>query len=579
MDVIFDTGATISFTHDKNDFVGSITPVKDNAKGFTGSAPVMGFGTVEWTIQDRHGTYRTIKTTALYVPGGARRLFSPQFHFQQSQTNKGYMKITASGFIYRDPEGWCIDLSLGQLENLPTAQIISNDDETKGKAQRYDAVLDDGNKNLTHAQKELLLWHQRLGHVGFQWLQYLMRPHEDEESNIKKKTAPCVLTKLQGTKSVKPPKCEACIYAKQKRNAEGDVQTHHPGEMYIRADDLKPGQCVSVDQYESTIRGRLLHTKGREPQRDRYCGGTIFVDHATGLVKAYHQVSLGASDTLRSKRKFEQEARFCDVYVEKYHADNGVFVSEEFEDELEFLGQQIDLSGVGAHHQNGVAERAIATIIGRARAMILHATIHWPAENHTELWPMAIDYAVYLWNHTPRMDTGLSPVEVFCQLKLDCGVLRGAKVWGCPTYVLDPALQDGRKLPKWKPHSRRGQYLGFSAAHASNVGLVRNLRSGHISPQFHVVHDEKFETVRRGNNAIDRNLWTDLVTNHRVYYPDDDDEEFFPPLTDDWLDEQELTERRNQRNRRHRAATPTPIDLLPDETEASATGGGQRARF
>ena len=58
------------------------------------------------------------------------------------------MKITASGFIYKDPEGWCIDLSLGQLENLPTAQILSHDDEHHEKAQRYDAVLYDGNKNF-----------------------------------------------------------------------------------------------------------------------------------------------------------------------------------------------------------------------------------------------------------------------------------------------------------------------------------------------------------------------------------------------------------------------------------------------
>ena len=569
MDVIFDTGATISFTHERSDFIGELTIVNDSAKGFTGSAPIMGSGIVEWTVQDHHGTYRTMRTRALYVPNSTRRLFSPQFHFQQEQSDTGYMKITAKGFIYRDPEGWCLDLPLGQLENLPTAQIVPNELNERG-AQRYDTVLDDNNKNLTQTQKELLLWHHRLGHIGFQWLQHLMRPRPDE-NGLKKFLPPCILTKLDKTKSAKPPKCKACLYAKQRKNTQGDARNFQPGEMYIRADDLQPGQCVSVDQYESTVRGRLPHTRGREAHRDRYCGGTIFIDHATGLVKAYHQVSLGASDTLRSKRKFEQEARFCDVYVEKYHADNGIFTSEEFTDELEFLEQKIELSGVGAHHQNGVAERAIATIIGRARAMILHAAIHWPGENHTDLWPMAIDYAVFLWNHTPHIETGLSPIEIFCRSRMDYGVLRSAKVWGCPTYVLDPTLQDGHKLPKWKPRSRRGQFLGFSTDHASNVGLIRNLRTGFISPQFHVVHDEKFETIQRADNAIDKNLWNDLVNNHRIYYPDDDDDEFFPPLADDWLDDNELAERQAHRNRRHRAAPPTTIDLLHDDI--TATGG------
>ena len=222
------------------------------------------------------------------------------------------------------------------------------------------------------------------------------------------------------------------------------------------------------------------------------------------------------------------------------------------------------LSGVGAHHQNGVAERAIATIIGRARAMILHAAIHWPGETHTDLWPLAIDYAVYLWNHTPHMESGMSPIELFCRLKQDCGVLRNAKVWGCPTYVLDPKLQDGKKLPKWQPHSRRGQFLGFSLDHASNVGLIRNLRTGFISPQFHVVHDENFETVSRGTtDTIDLNLWVELVQDHRVFYPDDEDAAFIPPLLDDWLDEQELIQRH---------------DTIPPPTPGVPAAGGDGAQ-
>ena len=84
--------------------------------------------------------------------------------------------------------------------------------------------------------------------------------------------------------------------------------------------------------------------------------------------------------------------------------------------------------------------------------MLLHAAIHWPEETTLDLWPMAMDYTIYLWNHIPRKDSGIAPLELFCKSKIDNNVLRNAHVWGCPTYVLDPKIQDGKKLPHWQPN-------------------------------------------------------------------------------------------------------------------------------
>ncbi|KAI2498176.1 hypothetical protein MHU86_16319 [Fragilaria crotonensis] len=57
-------------------------------------------------------------------------------------------------------------------------------------------------------------------------------------------------------------------------------------------------------------------------------------------------------------------------------------------------------------------------------------------------------------------------------------------------------MQSGKKLPKWEVRSRMGVYLGMSMQHARSVALVLNLKTGHVSPQFHVTFDPKFETVR-----------------------------------------------------------------------------------
>ena len=54
---------------------------------------------------------------------------------------------------------------------------------------------------------------------------------------------------------------------------------------------------------------------------------------------------------------------------------------------------------------------------------------------------------------------GLSPLE-------RCG-LHSMAPSSCPVYALQPTLQDGKKLSKWKPQSSRAQFVGWSPLHAS----------------------------------------------------------------------------------------------------------------
>ena len=120
-------------------------------------------------------------------------------------------------------------------------------------------------------------------------------------------------------------------------------------------------------------------------------------------------------------------------------------------------------------------------------------------------------------------------------------------MWGCPVYVLDPQLQDARKIPRWQPRSRRGVFLGFSRSHAATVPLILNCRTLSISPQFHVVFDDWFSTiVPFVEKAIDPTTpletpppgWYDLFgTSHLQFNFDDDDPHQFD---EDWLTADEL---------------------------------------
>ena len=113
--------------------------------------------------------------------------------------------------------------------------------------------------------------------------------------------------------------------------------------------------------------------------------------------------------------------------------------------------------------------------------------------------------------------------------------LSNCHVWGCPTYVLEPKLQNpGVKIPKWDPRSRRGFNMGLSKMHATKVGLVLNLLTGSISPQFHVVFDDMFSTVM-SSTAADPEVWIRLVTSRNSRIQVMLDQEDDPELDDEWL--------------------------------------------
>jgi len=113
-----------------------------------------------------------------------------------------------------------------------------------------------------------------------------------------------------------------------------------------------------------------------------------------------------------------------------------------------------------------------------ARTFMVHSSLHW-AE----------------YNRLPYSDSGLTPMELLTRSKANHRDILRCHVWGCPVFVLDPKLQNDQKLPKWNRRARMGQFLGFLDEHSSLVANVRNLSTGYISPQFHLVFDDLFETV------------------------------------------------------------------------------------
>ena len=140
---------------------------------------------------------------------------------------------------------------------------------------------------------------------------------------------------------------------------------------------MHPGQEVSVDHLVSSVRGRLYTGFGKTIASSMFEGSAIFVDHASGFVHAEHQTGMTTHDTLRSKEKFESICRDYGVLPQSYLSDNAkCFTSGEYTEHLEKFDQTQRYAGVGGHHGNGIAEKAIQDVQSCARTMLLHAALH-----------------------------------------------------------------------------------------------------------------------------------------------------------------------------------------------------------
>ena len=116
----------------------------------------------------------------------------------------------------------------------------------------------------------------------------------------------------------------------------------------------------------------------------------------------------------------------------------------------------------------------------------------------------------------PGLD-GLAPLEKWHRVKFhNFEHLYRLHSWGCPVYVLDARLQDGNRIPKYQPRSRQGIFSGFLKEYASNVSLIINPSTKRISPQYHVIFDDFFQTMRSVTDASDSVLnyfdWDFLIT-------------------------------------------------------------------
>jgi hypothetical protein len=217
------------------------------------------------------------------------------------------------------------------------------------------------------------------------------------------------------------------------------------------------------------------------------------------------QQQLTSDETVEAKHAFEVFSRSQGVTIKHYHADNGRFSDNAFLKDIKgaIPSQSITYCGVNAHFQNGIAEKRIRDLQEPARKQLLHAKARWPAAVTTNMWPYALGNTQHMRDSLPDSKDGTCPFEIFSGVEVALN-LKSNHTFGCPVYALNSRLASGKTIPKWNPRARVGLYIGPSPRHARSVSLVLSLDTVLVSPQFHVQHDDFFETFspNAGNPEI-----------------------------------------------------------------------------
>ena len=549
-----DNHSSYCVSNTRSDFVGPLQPIKASVKGIGGAVSVRSKGTVKWSWEDDMGviTHHLIPNT-IFIPSSPDRILSPQ-HWSQERTKLGdatahaFTDHTFTKLIWKggshtksvplDPlTNVATMLSKQGYQAIESFSNVVSDDEVDDKAEQrnpstspnssddeQDGPVANNNNGPHHTplpmgprpitfnvvptddssiepieddlmdsdkspQQEFMMWHQRLNHLSYRRMQLMVQEG--------------VLPSRLG--NVRPPKCAACMIGRATRRP---WRTKAPKQSIKVASITAPGDCVSIDQLQSTTPGLIAQMRGFLT-KERYHYATVFVDHYSSLSFVYLQKTSNMEETLKAKETFERYAAIRGVMVKHYHADNGRFADRGFINHVRDKGQTISFCGTNAHHQNGVAEKRIRDLQEAARTALIHAKKRWPDAIESHLWPYALRAANHTHNHTISIKSKKMPINLFSQVE-EANELRHFHTFGCPSYVLDPELQSGKRRTKhkWEDRARVSINLGPSPQHGKSVHLMLNTQTGHVTPQFHATFDDHFDTVKQDSGVhLPKCLW------------------------------------------------------------------------
>ena len=335
----------------------------------------------------------------LYVPEACDNLFSLTYSLNNGANfsfNKGICKITKNGMLIAtavQQDGIFI------IQRQPTRQ---------------------GAALLTKTKETPELWHNRLGHLGYDNLAKLVKDQMVKGINVTS----------EAFKAAKEEVCESCILAKQHRLP------------------------FPTSESDSKQLLELVHMDLCGPMPKISLGGSKYL--ATFL-DDYSKYSVVVP--IRQKSDMPRIATETFIMLENQtgkklravRTDNGKeYVNQQLEHYFKSKGVIPQTTNPYTPEQNGAAERLNRTLMEKVRAMLI--TTKLPES----LWAEAAVTANYVRNRSPTSTRDKTPWELFYGSAPDLSAIRA---FGTRAYVHITK----KRRNKLQPVSQRGIMVGYPA--------------------------------------------------------------------------------------------------------------------
>lgn len=280
----------------------------------------------------------------------------------------------------------------------------------------YYVHCDNPSVTNTVSDNNMMLWHQKLGHLNEKDLKLIDRNELIRGVNL--------------GKSGKMPTCETCIKGKM---------TQLP--------------YTSIEGPQSSEPLEIIYSDVCGPMRTETIAGSkyflTFIDDFSKYCCVYflrHK-----SEVFEKFKEYKNKVENCfNKKIRAFQSDNGrEYCNKDFDSYLKENGIQRRLTAPYTPQQNGQSERKNRTLMDKARCLMIEANIP------EHLWAEAIGTANYLINRCPtRALNGNTPYEKWTGRRPSGNHL---KVFGSKAFVLNK-----QRRGKFTAKAKEGVFVGYA---------------------------------------------------------------------------------------------------------------------
>ncbi|KAJ8715602.1 hypothetical protein PYW07_010084 [Mythimna separata] len=387
-----DSGASLHMCNNKN-WMYDVTPstINNIKVANNKTVAVKGSGKVNLQTKDSDGILRTIQVkNVLLVPTLTVNLLS----VSQMVNNGCEVKFERDGCqIYQNNK---LILTALHRNNM---YLLNNVSEAPALLSTVD-------------ERDVNLWHQRMGHLNFTDLQKITESAKGVEL-LKKGNQICT----------------TCLEGKMSRQPFKNTGTRASKLLQLIHSDL----CGPMET--SSIGGARYYV--------------TFIDDYSRKVSVYFMKN--KSETLEKFKEFKNLVENeTNKRIKILRTDNGKeYVNNEFKLFLCKSGIQHQTSNPYTPQQNGMAERMNRTLVEKAKCLILNSRLQ------KCFWAEAISTAVYITNRSPTKALDYkTPYEMWTGKKPN---LNNLKIFGCHAMVHVP--KENRQ--KWDSKAVKMIFVGY----------------------------------------------------------------------------------------------------------------------